>query len=118
MDLKLFEGMSRKNFKLEKIYTASQYYGPKYILEGSGYYQITGKPTLGKVLKWMRYNCKSLGTVFIHDSSGEVVYKFGFDLYLGRAFLYDTLPTWRKWCRVKKIKFTYLCYAENIHIYL
>ena len=111
--------MLRKSFKLEKVYTASQFYMPnKYIMEGLGYYQITGKPTLEKVLEWMRYNCKSLGTIFIHDKEGKVIYKFVYDLYLDRSFFYDTLPSWRKWCRVKKIKFSYLFHAENIHIYL
>lgn len=109
--------MSRKECKLEKIYTSlPMMYIHGMGMEGHGYYKITGKVTLEKALELVARSRNYYTSIFIHDKEGNIIYKI--DLVPASNSFHCDLSFWKKKKRVKKITFDYLTYAEHVYIYL
>ena len=105
--------MLGKSYKLEKIYTMPQTYTKK----GRGYYQISGKIRLGKVLRILALDRTYYGSISIYDKN-ERIYIFTFTP-MDHSYCYTNfLSFWEKMRYVKKIEFSYFYHIEDIHIFL
>ena len=104
--------MSRKECKLEKVYTIPQ----TYTKTGRGYYPISEKIRLGKALRTLALGRIYCGTISIYDKN-KIIYTFTFTP-MDHSYCYNTLSFWKKMRYVKKIEFSYFYHIEDIHIYL